>query len=109
MKIFDFTMNITFGKKFLHLKYDIEFEYDMKYNAGYHNNKVLFWTETALFVFIGLITTVGNGLVLYAAFGNKNPGPLRYLDSAIKSLALTDMLFGFIGTPLIIYGYYTGN
>ena len=102
-------MNVTFGKKIIQQKYDVEFEYDTKSNAGYYNNKALFWTDTTLFVFIGLITTVGNGLVLYAAYGNKNHGPLRYLDSAIKSLALTDMLFGFIGTPLIILGYYTGN
>ena len=82
-------MNVTFGKKIIQQKYDVEFEYDTKSNDGYYNNKVLFWTDTTLFVFIGLITTVGNGFV--------------------QSLALTDMLFGFIGTPLIILGYYTGN
>ena len=92
-------MNVTFGKKIIQQKYDVEFEYDTKSNDGYYSNKVLFWTDTTLFVFIGLITTVGNGLVLYAAYGNKNHGPLGYLD----------MLFGFIGTPLIILGYYTGN
>ena len=76
--------------------------------SGYENNRALFWVDTTLFVVVGLITTAGNGLVLYAAHGNKNQGPLRYLDNAIRSLALTDMLFGLIGTPLIILGYYTG-
>ena len=36
------TMNVTFGKKFIQQKYDFEFEYDTKSNAGYYNNKVLF-------------------------------------------------------------------
>ena len=77
--------------------------------SGYENNRALFWVDTTLFLVVGIITTAGNGLVLYAARGNKNQGPLRYLDNTIRSLALTDMLFGLIGTPLIILGYYTGT
>ena len=39
-------MNVTFGKKIIQQKYDVEFEYDTKSNDGYYNNKVLFWTDT---------------------------------------------------------------
>ena len=102
-------MNTTSNDNNLLQKDELEIGYDMNYHAGYQNNKVLFWIDTTLFVLIGFIATSGNSLVLYASYGNKNKGPLRYLDSTIKSLALTDMLFGFIGTPLILLGYYTGN
>jgi hypothetical protein len=55
---------------------------------------------TTIYVFIGLIALIGNSLVLYAAWRTKNLGTLRYFDSAIKSLAVADMLFGLIAIPL---------
>ena len=59
-----------------------------------------------LYVIIALIAVVGNGMVLYASYGNKNTGRLQYLDSLIKSLAVTDMLYGLIGIPCRILNTY---
>ncbi len=102
-------MRIEINNSSSPIKSNLEEMNEIDYNPGYENNIVLFWLYTTFFVLIGLITTAGNALVLYAAHGHKNRGPLRYLDSTIKSLALTDMLFGLIGTPLIMFAYYTGN
>ena len=49
-----------------------------------------------------LVAIVGNGLVLYAAYGKKSllrVKALRSLDIVIKSLAVTDLLVGLIGIP----------
>ena len=59
-----------------------------------------------LYLIIAFIAVVGNGMVLYASYGNKNTGCLHYLDSLIKSLAVTDMLYGLIGIPCRILNTY---
>ena len=74
--------------------------------SGYDKNIVIFWVETAFCLCVALFAVIGNGLVLFASHGNKNCGPLRYLDNEIKSLAIADMFFGLIGTPMIIFSYY---
>ena len=76
---------------------------------GYHKYAELFWSFVALSVLIALIAILGNGLVIYATYGTRNLGPLRYLDGVVKSLAFTDLLFGLLGTPLIILNYYLGK
>ena len=53
----------------------------------------------AINIFVGILAVLGNGLVLYAAYGNRNNGRLNYLDSVIKSLAVNDLIYGLIGTP----------
>ena len=68
-----------------------------------------FWTMVAFYVCIAVVTAIGNGLVIYAAYGNRNTGRLRYLDDVIKSLAVADMLFGLIGTPFLLVSYYMGE
>ena len=68
-----------------------------------------FWSIAGVYLFIGLLAFIGNSLVIYAAFGHKNKGPMRYLDNVVKSLAVADMLTGLIGTPLVIYRYYLGR
>ena len=72
----------------------------------YEKQKALFWVSVVAYLCISVLAVAGNGLVIYAAYGNKNTGPLRYLDDTVKSLAVADMLFGFIGTPLIIVNAY---
>ena len=59
----------------------------------------LFWIGAALYLFLGIVATIGNGLVLYTALGEFNMGPLGHLNNVIKSLAVADMLYGLIGVP----------
>ena len=49
-----------------------------------------------------IVAIVGNGLVLYAAYGKKSllrVKALRSLDIVIKSLAVTDLIVGLVGIP----------
>ena len=50
-------------------------------------------------VLIAILIFLGNSLVFYAAYGEKNFGILRNLDIVIKSLAMNDLLIGLIGIP----------
>ena len=78
--------------------------------SSYERNRGIFWAFAAIYLCIGLVAVIGNGLVLYSSFSARNVGRLRYFDNAIKSLALADMLFGLVGVPCrIISSYYIGN
>ena len=77
--------------------------------TAYEKNIGMFWAFATFSVLIAIVAVVGNGLVIYIAHGVKHVGPLRYLDGVVKSLALTDLAFGLIATPLIIINYYMGE
>ena len=75
----------------------------------YGKNIVPFWSMSVIFLCIGGVAIIGNGLVLYAYYGSRNLGILRELDGVIKSLAVADLLFGLIGIPSRIgINYYLG-
>ena len=77
--------------------------------TAYEKNKTMFWAFATFSVLIAILAVIGNGLVIYIAHGVKHVGPLRYLDNVVKSLALTDLAFGLVATPLIIINYYMGE
>ena len=79
------------------------------HETAYDKNTALFWVLVVFYLCIALVATIGNALVIYAAYGNNNKGPLRYIDDVVKSLAIADMLYGLIGTPFLIYGYFLGE
>ena len=75
----------------------------------YEKNKATFWVCSVIYVCIAFVAVTGNSLVIYAAHVDKNLGRLRNFDIVIKSLAVTDMLFGLVGMPCRIIGsYYVG-
>ena len=69
---------------------------------------VIFWTGVLISIVTSITAVLGNGLVIYAAHQKVNRGRLRYLDSVIRSLAMTDLLFGLIGTPFNYFNIYIG-
>ena len=74
----------------------------------YERHMTTFVVLTIVYLCIAVLAVIGNSLVLYSAYGNKNRGRLRYLDDVVKSLAVADMLFGLVGVPCRIYGDYLG-
>ena len=66
----------------------------------------LLYASLIFYLCIAFVCIVGNALVIYASYGNNNRGPLRYLDDLVKSLAVTDLLFGLFGVPCVIYLSY---
>ena len=77
--------------------------------TGYEKNKSLFWCFAVACICVAIITIIGNGFVIVAAQRKRNVSRLRYFDGLVKSLALTDCLFGAIGVPLIVVNYYLGK
>ena len=78
-------------------------------NTGLGELAAVFWCVSCVFLCVAVVNIFGNGLVIYAACGNRNTGRLRYLDDVIKSLAVSDMLFGILGCPLFVYANYLGR
>ena len=77
--------------------------------CSYQWNREAFLEFSVIYLCIGLIAVIGNGLVLYATICTRNHGCLSYFDTAIKSLAFADMLFGLVGIPSRIAAmYYIG-
>jgi hypothetical protein len=65
-----------------------------------------FWVYVTTYMLISLISAIANACLLFVTYRERNSGRLRYLDNAIKSLAITDMLFGLIGAPLRVFTDY---
>ena len=77
---------------------------EIEESSTYQGNRLIFWVFATTMICIGLIAVVANGSVLYITTFYKNNGPLKSLDSVIKSLAVADMLFGLIGIPCKLIG-----
>ena len=74
-----------------------------------HRDSALFWVTSIISVILAVIGVVGNGTVIRLAHQKQNIGPMMCLNRAIKSLAITDLLIGLIGVPLIITYYWWGK
>ena len=77
--------------------------------ACYENIVVMFWVFVTFSIIMSSMAILGNSLVIYAGQQKGNRGRLRYLDSVVKSLAMTDLLHGLIGTPLNYVNHYLGR
>ena len=77
--------------------------------SSYERNKPLLWSTGFVCIVISIICIIGNGMVIYVSHQTRNTGRFNYLDGVVKSLAVTDFLFGLIGIPVIITTYYLGK
>ena len=76
----------------------------------YRYNVIISWFGVAFSIITSTIAILGNSLVIYAGKQQTaNGDSLRYLDNVIKSLAMTDLLFGLIGTPFNCINIYLGR
>ena len=72
-----------------------------------YDHAALLWVSVAVSVILLLVSTTGNILVFIVVGRRKKIGVFRHLKYAIRSLAITDVLLGAVGMPLIIvYSYY---
>ena len=69
---------------------------------------VAFYISVVLAVIAGLISVLGNGLVLYVSNLKIDNGKMKYMNLVVKHLAACDFLFGLIGTPFTIGFWYMG-
>lgn len=66
----------------------------------------LFWVTVAISGLLSLVGAIGNLMVIFASGRKKKTGALKYLNSAVRSLAITDFLIGAVGMPLVIVSTY---
>ena len=70
---------------------------------------VVFWLCVSICIVLGIISSLGNGLVVYVSYKKEDFGGFRHVNSVVKNLALSDCLFGLIGCPLTIVFWYWGK
>ena len=70
---------------------------------------IAFWCSVILCLVAGFISILGNGLVLYVSNLKNDAGKFEYINLVVKHLALSDLLFGLIGTPFTILFWYWGR
>ena len=73
-----------------------------------YDHAALLWVSVAVSVILLLVSTTGNILVFIVVGRRKKIGVFRHLKYAIRSLAITDVLLGLVGMPLIIAYSYLG-
>ena len=72
-------------------------------------NEVLFWTAAAVCCLIVLFGVIANTLVIYFANQEPSTGTLRHLNNVVKHLAVSDLLYGVLATPLILAYWKMGK
>ena len=84
--------------------------------SPYDENPAMFWGFSVIYLLIALLTTIGNGFVIVATYiteindeSSQFFVPLICFVEVIRSLAFSDLLYGFLGAPFQIYGYYFGT
>ena len=70
--------------------------------ASGYNKMSLLWASIVISAIISVITIVGNGMVICVSCRAKKSAALKNLNSAVRSLAIADLLFGIVVLPLII-------
>ena len=76
----------------------------------YYDHKGLFWTLISMSILIGIAGVMGKSMVIYAViYKRRTSGGFRYLNDAVKSLAITDFCFSLFGTPFSIVYWYWGK
>ena len=68
-----------------------------------------FWVSVVLCLIIGIVSALGNGLVLYVSSKKDDIGGFCHINWVVRNLALSDLLFGLIGCPLTIVFWYWGK
>ena len=58
---------------------------------------------------MGMMSTFGNGLVVYVCNKKSDFGGFRQVNWVVKNLAFSDMLFGLLGSPLTIVFWAWGT
>ena len=83
----------------INMKMSLINETELIDKSNHEKDTAIFWVLVSIYFSIALVALLGNALVLYVSFSNRNHGPLKHFDCVIQSLAVADMLYGLIGMP----------
>ena len=71
--------------------------------------EVRFWLGITICTLIIAIGTVLNALVIYFATQTKLTGAFRNLNTVVKHLAISDLLYGLVGCPFLLVNFRMGK
>ena len=60
-------------------------------------NEIFFWTTVVISALIVIFGVIANTFVIYFAHQEKSTTTLRYLNTVVKHLAISDLLYGVLG------------
>ena len=69
----------------------------------------VFWLSVVLCLLMGIVSALGNGLVIYISSTKDDFGEFRGVNRVVTNLATSDFLFGLIGCPLTIVFWWWGK
>ena len=69
----------------------------------------VFWLSVVICLLMGMLSTFGNGLVIYISNKKEDLGGFREINWVVKNLAISDFLFGVVGCPLTIVFWCWGR
>ena len=72
-------------------------------------NEALFWTAVTISSLIVIFGAIANILVIYFASQEPWTGKVRHLNKVVKHLAVSDLLYGVIGHPLVLLYWKRGK
>ena len=72
-----------------------EYRLDQRY-------EVWFWVVAAAFMLIVVTGTVLNSLVIHFTNQRSLEGTFRYLNTVVRNLAVSDLLYGLLACPLLL-------
>ena len=75
-------------------------------------NEALFWTAAAVCTLIALFGIIANGLVIYFAKHDLQmiySRTLRHINTVVKHLAVSNLLYGLVGCPLLLAYWKEGK
>ena len=72
-----------------------EYQLDQRY-------EVWFWVVAAVFMLIVATGTVLNSLVIHFTSQRSLEGTFRHLNTVVRNLAVSDLLYGLVACPLLL-------
>ena len=76
--------------------------------SGSLESKIAFYISFVICILMGVVSFLGNGLVVYISRLKKDTGKFQYVNKVVKHLALSDFLYGLIGIPFNMLFWWWG-
>ena len=72
-------------------------------------NEILFWTTVSISALVVIFGVLANTLVIYFANQERSTTTLRYMNTIVKHLAISDLLYGVLGNPGLLILWRMGK
>ena len=70
---------------------------------------IAFWFSAVICAITAVVSIFGNGMVIYVASSKDDLSRFKYMNWAVKNLAISDLMYGIIAVPLTIVHMWWGK